>query len=317
MAAPRDEQTKGLALVLLSTLAYGAMPIFAKAAYAAGFVAGPLLAWRFALATALFALFATRKSRGLAMRDHWRLWGLGAVFVVNAFAYFKALETVPASTAAVLIYTYPVMVAVLSGLFGFDPFTLRGLIAALLSFAGCALTAGAITGGEGRGVFLVLLSALLYAVYMLLSSRFAAHLPAEATASHTAQAAAAFCIPFCFLQGTAMVPPTPKAWAAVFAIAALSTVVALRALLSGMARVGPVRAAVLSSLEVVVTLVLAAAFLGEALGPRQLLGASLILGAVVLQNLGTLRRLARHAGLPGRLGGSGQEPPSGGAPAAS
>jgi drug/metabolite transporter (DMT)-like permease len=145
-------------------------------------------------------------------------------------------------------------------------------------------------------VWLVLTSAFLYSVYMILGSRYAAHLPAEATASHTAQASAALCIPFALVQGEVMLPAEPKAWAAVFAIAALSTVVALRALLSGMARIGPVKAAVLSSFEVVVTLTLAALFLGESLGPRSLAGAGLIVGAVVLQNLGTLRRLARRAG---------------------
>ena len=65
------------------------------------------------------------------------------------------------------------------------------------------------------------------------------------------------------------------------------------------ARIGAVRASVLSSLEVVVTLILAAIFLGEALGPRSLAGAVLILSAVVFQNLGTLRRLAtRRGGAP-------------------
>jgi drug/metabolite transporter (DMT)-like permease len=63
-----------------------------------------------------------------------------------------------------------------------------------------------------------------------------------------------------------------------------------------MARVGAVRAAVLSSFEVVVTMGLAAVFLGEALGPRQIGGAALILGAVVFQNLAALRRLARRGG---------------------
>lgn len=295
MSAPKDEQSKGLALVLLSTFAYGAMPIFAKTAYAAGVKAAPLLAWRFTLATVLFALFATGRSRGLAWRDHFRLWGLGGVFVVNALAYFKALETLPASTAAVLVYTYPVIVTLLSGFLGFDRFTLRGLLSALLAFSGCAFTAGAVQGG-GPGVWLILLSAFLYSVYMLLGSRFAAHLPAEASASHTVQAAAVVCVPWAALQGTVLLPPSPRAWAAVLAIAAVSTVVALRALLSGMARIGPVRTAVLSSFEVVVTLCLAALFLGEHLGPRQLAGAALILGAVVLQNLGLLRRLAQRAG---------------------
>jgi drug/metabolite transporter (DMT)-like permease len=280
-------------LVLLSTLAYGAMPVFGKVAYGAGVKPVPLLAWRFAVATAVFALIAGPGARGLATRDHLRLWGIGLVFVVNALCYFKALEAIPASTAAVLVYTYPVMVTVLAGFLGFDRFTLRGLLAAVLAFSGCALTAGAIESG-GAGVWLVLLSAFLYSVYMLLGSRFAAHLPAEATASHTAQAAAAVCLPFALAQGTVWLPPSPEAWASVLAIAAVCTVVALRALLAGMARIGPARAAVLSSFEVVVTLALAAAFLGERLGPRALAGAGLILGAVVLQNLGMLRRLARR-----------------------
>ena len=242
MAAPRDEQTKGLLLVLLSTLAYGAMPILGKVAYATGVTAVPLLAWRFVTATAVFAMIATPKSKGLARRDRLRLWGIGIVFVVNALCYFKALETVPASTAAVLVYTDPVMVTVLSGLLGFDRFTLRGLLSALLAFAGCALTAGSVEGG-GAGVWLVLVSALLYSIFMLLGSRVAGHLPAEAAASHTAQAAAAVCVPFASLQGTVWLPPSPRAWTAVFAIAAVCTVVALRALLSGMARIGAVRAA--------------------------------------------------------------------------
>ncbi|HEY6548934.1 MAG TPA: DMT family transporter [Vicinamibacteria bacterium] len=295
MSAPRDEQTRGFLLVLLSTLAYGAMPIFGKVAYAAGANAASLLAWRFTLATILFALLATRKSRGLAWRDHRALWGIGFVFVVNALCYFKALETIPASTAALLVYTYPVMVTLISGLLGLDHFTLRGLVAAAMAFSGCALTAGTVQGG-GPGVWLVLVSALLYSIYMILGSRFAAHLPAEATASHTAQASAVVCIPFALAQGEILLPPDPRAWAAVLAIATLSTVVALRALLSGMARIGAVRAAVLSSFEVVVTLSLAALFLGEALGPRSLAGAALIVGAVVLQNLGTLQRLARRGG---------------------
>jgi drug/metabolite transporter (DMT)-like permease len=69
--------------------------------------------------------------------------------------------------------------------------------------------------------------------------------------------------------------------------------VAMTAFLAGMALVGPTRASVLSSLEVIVTLVLAFALLGERLGPGQWAGAALILGAVAFQNLGVLRRAMR------------------------
>jgi drug/metabolite transporter (DMT)-like permease len=61
-----------------------------------------------------------------------------------------------------------------------------------------------------------------------------------------------------------------------------------------MALIGPTRASVLGSLEVVVTLLLAFALLGERLGPRQWAGALLILGAVAWQSQGALPALARR-----------------------
>jgi len=76
-------------------------------------------------------------------------------------------------------------------------------------------------------------------------------------------------------------------------MAVLCTVVPIRAFLAGLARVGPARAAVVSSLEVLVTIALAAAFLHERIGPRQWVGGALILGGVLLQNVAALRRMGR------------------------
>jgi len=66
--------------------------------------------------------------------------------------------------------------------------------------------------------------------------------------------------------------------------------VAMTTFLAGMALVGPTRASVLASLEVIVTLVLAFLLLGERLTPWQWAGAALILGAVAFQNAAALRR---------------------------
>ena len=69
----------------------------------------------------------------------------------------------------------------------------------------------------------------------------------------------------------------------------------MTAFLAGMAIIGPTRASVLSSLEVLVTLVLAFALLGERLGSWQWAGAALILSAVALQNAAALRQAWRAA----------------------
>lgn len=76
-------------------------------------------------------------------------------------------------------------------------------------------------------------------------------------------------------------PSDAAGWGAVAAIALFSTVVAMVGFFAGMQRLGAADAATLSTLEPVVTLVLAAAVLGESLGPVQLAGAVMVLGAVV------------------------------------
>ena len=115
-------------------------------------------------------------------------------------------------------------------------------------------------------------------------------MPARVLALHLAQAAAVLCVAFGLAGGGLALPIDPRGLLAVAGIGVVSTVVAMTTFLAGMALVGPTRASVLSSLEVIVTLVLAFVFLGERLGPWQWAGAALILGAVAFQNLGALRR---------------------------
>ncbi len=290
--AARPDAVQGIVLILVSTVAYGTMPILAKLAYRHGVRTGALLFWRFLLATALFALLTRRG------QPPWRqravLWGLGAVFIGNALTYFKALETVPATTVSLVLYTYPVIVMLESALVGLEILTVRGLCAAVLAFSGCALTAGAALAG-GPGIYYALASAFIYATYIVLSSRLARSVPAETAALHLAQTAAVGMGLLGLVRGELALPRAPVAWLLVLAIAILCTVVAMYAFLAGLARVGPGRAAVISSLEVVVTLLLAFLFLGERLGPRQWAGALLILGAVVLQNLGRRAPVDRRA----------------------
>jgi drug/metabolite transporter (DMT)-like permease len=68
----------------------------------------------------------------------------------------------------------------------------------------------------------------------------------------------------------------------VLGIAIISTVAAIILFFAGLERVGPTRASVLSTVEPVCTVLLAAALLGESVAPLQLVGGALILTAVVL-----------------------------------
>jgi drug/metabolite transporter (DMT)-like permease len=304
MTRRSQDERRGIALVVSSALAFGVLPILGKLAYGAGVATLPLLAWRYGIAAVLFSLLLRGRSPGWAVRL--RLWAIGGVFVVNSLTYFIALRTVSASVVALLLYCYPVIVTLLAALAGLERLTPRSVAVALLAFAGCALTAAAdadlgsiIRSGPGGpsllgvepGVLFALAAALGYASCLVLSSRFAADVPAPVLAQHLAQVSAAVCIALALANGGISLPPSPRAWLPVVGIAVVSTVIALFTFLAGMALIGPTRASVLSSLEVIVTLSIAFVLLGERLGPRQWAGAALILGAVAWQNAGALRAL--------------------------
>jgi drug/metabolite transporter (DMT)-like permease len=280
----RDAAARGIALVLLSAAAYGAMPILARVAYAEGTKLATLLTWRFVVAVLVFAA-TSRGTPPLRWRTRLLLWGLGIVFVLNSLCYFLALERVPVPVLALLLYTYPVIVTLLSALAGIDPLTPRNLIAAVLAFAGAALTAGPVAGAQLPGVVLALAAAFIYSVYIVLSSRFARGVSSEAAARHVAQAATVFYVVIATVRGELAPPTSPAAILAILGMGAVCTVLAMRAFLAGVVRIGPARASVLSAFEILVTLVLAALFLGERPGPQALVGGGLIFAGVALQQM--------------------------------
>ena len=81
-------------------------------------------------------------------------------------------------------------------------------------------------------------------------------------------------------------------WIWIVAIALFSTVLPIVTFMLGMERVGAATASILSTVEPVVTVGLAVAIYGEALGPLQILGGVLVLAAVD-RAAGTRRRARR------------------------
>jgi drug/metabolite transporter (DMT)-like permease len=88
-------------------------------------------------------------------------------------------------------------------------------------------------------------------------------------------------------------PLTGAGWAAVAGLVLLATVLPVTAFLAGIGRIGPSNASMLSTVEPVVTLTLAAFLLGEMAPALTWLGGGLILGAVLLLARSELRPLAK------------------------
>ena len=273
----------GTIYILASALCFGSMAIFARMAYASGVDTPTLLLLRFTIAAVLMwtILLAKRmalpRGKGMIM-----LIAMGAIgYAGQAFCYFTALTLASAGLVALLLYTYPAIVAILSRIVFKHPLTRVQIAAVAIALAGSMLTIGKAVDGKPLGIFFGLLGAFIYSVYILTGSRFPKDVTPTASTTVIASAAAITYSGIVAIKGFHP-PATGAGWLAVFAIAVVCTVMAILFFFEGMARVGPVRASVFSTIEPVFTVVLASILLGETITPMRVVGGALIVGAVIL-----------------------------------
>ena len=177
-------RASGTLFCIASAAAFGAMAVLGKLAYADGATVGTLLAVRFALAATVFwALMlgagALDEIRALPRRDVAIALGLGACgYAIQAGSYFAALERTEASLVALLLYTFPSIVAVAAVALGRERLDRRRVAALALASGGLVLVlVGAGAGAlDPLGAALALAAAVFYSAYILVSERVAGRL---------------------------------------------------------------------------------------------------------------------------------------------
>jgi drug/metabolite transporter (DMT)-like permease len=271
-------------MLAVSAVSFGALPVFGKLAYAEGMNVQSLLTARFLLAGVLLGAYViARRTRPPAPRIVVGLVLLGALgYVGQSAAYFTSIRFVPAAVTSILLYTYPAIVTVASVRLYGAPMNRGRVLAVLLALAGCILVASPSGRLNPVGVALGLVSAAVYSTYILSGKKVM-----ETADPWLATAVIAFsagCAYLAFGVGTRTLhaPPTPRAWLWVAGLAIVSTVLGAGLFLAGLKRTDPGRASLISTLEPVSTTAMAFVVLGQGLGPGQLVGGALVLGAVAL-----------------------------------
>ncbi len=280
----------GIVLVAVSATSFGTLAIFGRYAYADGMDTFTILFLRFSLSAVLMAiLLVTRREslpRGLALIQ---LVGMGAIgYVGQAFSYFTALKYASAGLVALLLYLYPLFVAILSAILLRQRITGVKRLALGLALAGTALTVGP-EGGQLLGILLAISAAVIYSVYIIVGTQVMKQVSAIQSSTVIFAAAGAMSGFLMAARGPHL-PATGAGWAVIGSTVLIATVLPVVTFLAGLERIGPTNAAMLSTLEPVVTVLLAALLLGETLKPITLLGGGLILVAVVLLTHSELRR---------------------------
>lgn len=289
----------GIILVAISAVAFATLGILGRYAYAEGMDALTIMALRFSLAAlVLLALLAARREPLPRGRTLISLVGMGAIgYVAQTFCYLTALKYASPGLVALLLYLYPVFVAILSAIWLHEPVSRRKAFTLALALIGLTLTVGP-AGGQWLGALLAISAAVIYSLYILVGARVMRQVSAIQSSAVIFISAGAMSGLLMMANGPHL-PTTAAGWAVIVAMVVISTVVPVVAFLAGLARIGPTNSAMVSTLEPVVTVVLATVLLGETLQPVTLLGGGLILLAVLL--------LARDELRPGAAGRAAKE----------
>lgn len=273
----------GVFLILISGISFGAAAIFARFAYEAGTNPITLLFLRFGIAS--ICMIFMMLIRRLPLPRGEILFGLvlmGALgYVGQSFCYFTALTLISAGLVALLLYLYPAILTLLAIIILKEPISKRKILALALALIGTILTIGPIGGGRPLGIILALGGAFIYSIYILVGSKITR--PGTATQSSTViiTSAAVVFAGIIAVRGASF-PTTFFGWSSASALALISTVLAIVTFLAGLERVGPINAATLSTVEPVVTVILAALILGETLTLLRIVGGLMIILAVII-----------------------------------
>jgi drug/metabolite transporter (DMT)-like permease len=285
-------RSTGTIMCIGSAAGFGAMAVFGKLAYDEGATVGTLLSVRFALAAVLFwvLLLAGGEAgpglRGLARRDLLMALGLGAFgYAAQAGCFFAALDRIDASLLSLLLYTYPSMVAVTAILLRRERADGRRFTALALASGGLVLVLANAEAGtlDPVGAALALAAAMVYTTYILTSQGIAGRISPTVLSALVCTGATVTLTAGAALVGDLQpAAVTATGWGWLLSLAVVSTVVAVSLFFAGLKRVGPTSAAILSTAEPVVTVILAFLVFGELLGPLQLLGGGLVIVAVLV-----------------------------------
>ncbi len=289
---------RGVILALISASCYGLGPILFKLCYAAGLGTLDILTYRFVFAAALLFLFLVVVDRRKLRVDRDTLLkatlaGLG-VYLPESFCFISAVERIPVATNSLIFYFYPLTVTLLS----IPVFKLRlkpvtALALVVILAGGTLISSDAVLRGlDPVGLAFSLASMLLFSVYLLL-----------------VQACVKRCHPLTFtlyvflaiglgmtgVHGlSGLVQATPRQLVLILLVGLVPTTMAVPLLYASIERIGGALASIISSFELVVTVIVAALALGEHITAHELTGMACILAGVALPNLHLLRLMGRR-----------------------
>lgn len=280
--------------VLAAGTLWGVMGVFVRKLESFGFSPLQIACLRILFGAVLFLLVTALYRPGLLkirLRDAGLFLGMGLVsLLLFTVCYFTTIDMASLSVAAILLYTSPIWVMLLSALCFRERITRRKLLCAAMAFGGCALVSGIGSAAGLSPVVIVtgLLSAVGYGLYSIFGTfALRKYHPLTVTTYaflFGAVGALVLCNPV-QIVGVISYAGNPQLLVLLIAATALFTAVLPYLLYTvGLNHMKASAAAIMASVEPVVATAAGALVFRETLTVPAFVGIALVLGAIVVLN---------------------------------
>ncbi len=285
---------KGSFLIVIAGIFWGCMGIFVRTLGSFGFTPMQIVSIRVSFAAVIFCMILLKKDRSgfiIRMRDIPLFLGLGLGSVLFfTVCYFTAISMMSLSAAAILLYTSPIWIMLMSLLFFHEKITGRKIMALLLAFGGCVLVSGVFGSNMNlKGVLIGLGSGIGYALYSILGTVALRRYSPYTVTAYTFLLAAAGSLIIC--DSPDMVAKYAGSGRVGFLVllsiitAIVTAVIPFLTYTLGLKSVEAGRAGILATVEPLVATIVGVTVFSEPLTLVSLLGILLIISAIIILNL--------------------------------
>lgn len=284
----------GALLVFLAAFCFATKAILIKLAYYHQIDAISLLTLRMLCALPFYVgvlLNIPRQSSParLSVRQWATLATLGITgYYLASFFNFLGLVYITASLERILLFIYPTFVLLLNAIAFGRRITRLQLLALVLTYAGILLAfLGNIETAAQKdvllGAFWVILSGLVYAIYLVGSDGMIARIGSQRFTCYAMIAATVPVLVHCLLQNGLQLGSYPTAvYALGLGMGIFATVIPTFLIAEGIKRVGSANASIIGSVGPMFTILLSTAVLHESISWEQILGTLFVLVGVFL-----------------------------------
>ena len=282
-----NKHLKGTLYGAIASSSYGTNPLFGLPLFSAGIGVDSVLFYRYFFATLMFYVwlkYFRKKSLKISLKEFFPLLIVSLFFSLSSLTLFQAFHYIEAGIACTILFIYPIIVAVIMAVFFKEKVTPQTVLAIILTSIGIGL----LYKGDGvslnaAGVGIVLLSALLYALYIVCVKKIKAirTMPTEKLAFYVIffgmfvyVVNLKFCTQLQLLD-------KPLLWVFALSLAFFPTILSIETINIAIKLIGSTKTAILGALEPLTAIFFGVIFFHEHLTFRIVIGVIAILIGVL------------------------------------